>query len=94
VVSLWSKPKPKRNIKNNMSPGLILFFRENRRQIGCPRAVKAWIDLVLVGNDAFAPGGCHGGNNSLLKKMGSCGFANDRLNLTPSRDSFVLLFYQ
>jgi hypothetical protein len=36
--------------------------------------------VILVGNDAFTPGDCHGSNSSILSKKYSRGSANDRFS--------------
>lgn len=46
------------------------FSRQTDNTQVCLRAVKAWNDVVIVGNDAFTPGDCHGGYNSFISESG------------------------
>jgi hypothetical protein len=49
----------------------VVFFLKTEDRKGCPRPVKVWIDVILVGNDAFTTGDCHGSNSLIVSK---CGF--------------------
>jgi hypothetical protein len=51
-----------------MCPGLMSFWRETNYRYGYPLAVKAWTDVILVENYAFAPRDCHGNNSLILSR--------------------------
>lgn len=59
VVSLRSEPCNKI---------FMSFHRETDYRHGCPHAIKAWFDVVVVKNDVFAPGDCLVSNNKILSK--------------------------
>jgi hypothetical protein len=53
---------------NKMSSGLVSFFPGNRQ--GSPGAVKAWTDVIPVGNNALVAGDCHGSSSAVFSKSG------------------------
>jgi hypothetical protein len=54
--------------KTKISPELMLFRRETYSILCWPRALIAWINAVLMINDALTLRNCHGENNFILSK--------------------------